>query len=397
MSARFGIGVSTVNYTSSLAAFEELKLVSKPSQQLSEVWTTECSPFVVCDVEGLAPTFSVTEGRDRSIWYPFPGDEVRIQLKPLVGSPGETLTVDSVQHVSSWGSTMLGGAIDVQLRATQQSTFNLSLPPGSRLKGTTLDGQSGREVMQDNALSFLLAPGAHAINVGYEVDWQAQLREVVPSITVDAPTNNLTVVVRPSADRWLLWVGGLQWGPAVLFWAKLVFVAAISLFLVRINALPLSRVSAVLLSIGLTTLPTYLLLIPLAWLVSLNLLPRCRDRLAWCKPMAISVVFGGLTLVSLTLLYEAVRFGLVIQPPMLIVGNQSNAEVLRWYVDHATSTLPQPWVISLPMWCWRAMMLLWSTWLAVSVVSWLRKALRAFQTIHHGASKIAEATAPDNA
>ncbi|MCC6952932.1 MAG: hypothetical protein IT290_02320, partial [Deltaproteobacteria bacterium] len=76
VTARFGIGTSTVSYTSSLASFADLKLVSKPSLQLSEVWTVECSPFVVCNVDGLSPTFSVTEGRSRSVWYPFPGDEV---------------------------------------------------------------------------------------------------------------------------------------------------------------------------------------------------------------------------------------------------------------------------------------------------------------------------------
>jgi hypothetical protein len=34
--------------------------------------------------------------------------------------------------------------------------------------------------------------------------------------------------------------------------------------------------------------------------------------------------------------------------------------------------MPTPWVLSLPMWVWRVLMLAWALWLALRVLSWGR-------------------------
>jgi hypothetical protein len=45
---------------------------------------------------------------------------------------------------------------------------------------------------------------------------------------------------------------------------------------------------------------------------------------------------------------------------------------LQWYHDKSSGSLPQGWVISLPMMVYRIVMLLWSLWLAFSLMSWIR-------------------------
>ena len=39
-----------------------------------------------------------------------------------------------------------------------------------------------------------------------------------------------------------------------------------------------------------------------------------------------------------------------------------------------------PWVVSLPLWIWKGLMLAWSLWIAAKLLQWLPWAWRAFAT-----------------
>ena len=45
---------------------------------------------------------------------------------------------------------------------------------------------------------------------------------------------------------------------------------------------------------------------------------------------------------------------------------------LNWYQDRIGAQMPEAWVLSLPLWSYRLLMLLWSLWLAFSLLKWLR-------------------------
>jgi hypothetical protein len=40
--------------------------------------------------------------------------------------------------------------------------------------------------------------------------------------------------------------------------------------------------------------------------------------------------------------------------------------------------MPQPWVLTVPMWVFRVLMLLWALWLAYSLLKWLRWGWQCF-------------------
>ena len=46
--------------------------------------------------------------------------------------------------------------------------------------------------------------------------------------------------------------------------------------------------------------------------------------------------------------------------------------MLRWYQDRSPGLLPRPWVFSVPLLLYRLAMLLWSLWLSVAMLAWLR-------------------------
>ena len=86
----------------------------------------------------------------------------------------------------------------------------------------------------------------------------------------------------------------------------------------------------------------------------------------------IQLGLGMLTLLSLALLFIAVQQGLLGSPDMQIAGNHSSAFNLNWYQDRSNELLPTATVISVPLMIYRILMLLWSLWLAVSLLNWLK-------------------------
>jgi hypothetical protein len=262
------------------------------------------------------------------------------------------------------------------VRATQQGVFKVAVPADAQIKQVTLNGAAGSGSTSGAEAALLLNPGSYNMDVSYVKDWSAGFYEAAPAVSLSAVAHNTAIRVFPSADRWLLWTGGILGGPCVVFWSKLFIVSAICVLCARWRLIGLSQRSAVFLGIGLATLPLIAVGIPLAWLGCLRLWSGFQP---WLQRLARWLRLGGfllLSLIALSIFYHIVETGLVLTPPMLVVGNNSTASTLNWFVDHTVSLLPQPWLISLPLWCWRAFSLLWSTWLVVAVVSWLKVAVR---------------------
>jgi hypothetical protein len=63
---------------------------------------------------------------------------------------------------------------------------------------------------------------------------------------------------------------------------------------------------------------------------------------------------------------------------MQIHGNNSSAQLLRWFLDRSPETLPSPWVLSLPLYWYRIAMLLWALWLALALIRWLKWAWQCY-------------------
>jgi hypothetical protein len=79
-----------------------------------------------------------------------------------------------------------------------------------------------------------------------------------------------------------------------------------------------------------------------------------------------------LTLASAAALLATIPESLLGYPDMQVHGNGSHNYLYRWYQDHTEGVLPTGWVISLPIWAYRAAMLMWSLWLAFALMRWSR-------------------------
>jgi hypothetical protein len=116
------------------------------------------------------------------------------------------------------------------------------------------------------------------------------------------------------------------------------------------------------------------------WLVALTQRAKLSQVLpAWSfNTMQVGLI--ALTFFALASLIGAVANGLLGYPDMQIAGYGSNAYQLNWYQDRTSTQLPEPVILSVPLWVYRLLMLLWALWLAITVLSWLRWGWQAFST-----------------
>ncbi|WP_277458405.1 hypothetical protein [Methylococcus capsulatus] len=63
---------------------------------------------------------------------------------------------------------------------------------------------------------------------------------------------------------------------------------------------------------------------------------------------------------ALSILLSAMHQGLLGLSDMGITGYDSNAYRLNWYTDRSGPLLPEPWVISVPLFAYRLLMLAWA-------------------------------------
>ena len=201
------------------------------------------------------------------------------------------------------------------------------------------------------------------------------------AVDVGAAGANVDVVISLPSDRWVLWLAGPTFGPAVLFWSVLLVVALVAVALARVPHSPLRLGAWLLLGIGLTQVSVPSAGLVVLWLLALGWRgafgARVRPWWAFDLMQLALVVMTGFALLAL---FEAVRRGLLGQPDMQIAGNGSSLESLRWTADRIPGALPRPLVFSVPLLLYRLAMLAWALWLATALLTWVRAGWQALGT-----------------
>jgi hypothetical protein len=134
---------------------------------------------------------------------------------------------------------------------------------------------------------------------------------------------------------------------------------------------PLKTRHWLLLGLGLTQVEPLVAIMIVGWLLALGLREKHtfpEGAFYFNLTQLLLVVW---TVASMGGLYLSIETGLLGIPNMQIAGNGSSSSLLRWTQDRIDVTMPQPWVLSLPMFVYRILMLLWALWLALALLRWL--------------------------
>ena len=362
-------------WRSTLAETAELALAAPEGRPFLETWVLDCSPVWHCEAEGVPPTRRLADGRWLPRWQPWPGERLTLRLTHPEPAPGPTATIDAARLAVTPGRRLLQATLLLRLRSSAGGEHAVTLPEAAALERFTVDGRERPARIEGGRLGFTVEPGDHLIEAAWRQPHALRPLERVPAVALDTPAVDVHVDLAVPPNRWLLWAGGPRWGPVVLMWQYLLVLALAAWALGRFAPAPLSALDWFLLGAGMTQVPLAAAVVVALWLVLLAVAPRLTPRSWWAYDLR-QLAFAGLTVIALALLYWAVHAGLLVQPDMQVLGAGSFGHALTWYTDRVAGALPRPWVLWLPLWVWRALMLLWALWLAWRLLRWLPWAWR---------------------
>ncbi|HHO52215.1 MAG TPA: hypothetical protein ENK18_15400 [Deltaproteobacteria bacterium] len=368
-----------VGWLSTLAAAETLTLVA-PEMPWTEQWTLSCSPVFSCSAEGPAPLHHVQEMAWSPVWRVWPGEQVILSIRRPEGVSGQTTTIEAAKLWVEPGRRQLSGKLELEIRSSQGGRQILTLPEGAALQEVRVDDVHKPIQARDNhQLHVPLHPGPQSVTVSWQQPHPPTIFDRVPAVDLGGPAVNVTVEVQPSPQRWIVALFGPRWGPTPLFWTYILLVLLLAPLLARLPFAPLTTLQWALLGLGMTQVPVLAPICVALWFMSLGWRKQHAVAAPW-RFNLIQIGLVGLSLVALGCLYASIHAGLLFQPDMQVSGNGSSDHRLIWFVDRTTGAMPRPALLSLPMWVWRVLMLIWSLWLAASLVRWLPWAWRAWST-----------------
>jgi hypothetical protein len=197
------------------------------------------------------------------------------------------------------------------------------------------------------------------------------LSSSTPEIDIGAPASNIEMTVSKSSDRWLLATSGPKLGPAVLYWSELAALLVFALILGRVSVTPLTTRHWLLLGLGFSTFSWSVFGLVVIWLMLCGVREKIQQDLSGWRFNAVQVIIGGITIFALSSLLMTLPVGLLGSPDMHVVGQNSYGNVLNWFADGSESVLPIASVITVPMWVYKTLILIWALWLSFALLRWL--------------------------
>lgn len=368
-----------VQFVSTLKIGPSIKLIAPSAVPWTETWILNASPIWHCEFSGLN---AIHHQDDKALWQPqwqpWPGESLTINISRPQALEGQTVTIHQARLKMTPGRRHGQGELALKIRTSHGGQHTIELPPRANLQAIQIDKQS-LPVQQDGRwVTFPLQPGNQNVLVTWTNLTPFKLFQRVPAVEIGEKAVNATVRINMPPKRWILLAGGPRWGPAVLFWSYLAVIGLAAFGLGKISLAPLKGWQWLLLGLGLTQVPVVMSLIVVGWLLAMGLKAKKTAPEKWLAFNAMQVGFIGLSIAALVCLFAAVQAGLIGQPEMQIAGNRSTAWALNWTQDRVATRMPQPWVISLPLWVYRCLMLAWSLWLALALLAWLKWGWQCF-------------------
>ena len=374
---------ANVEWDSALAKADQLQLTAPPVTAWSEQWTLVPSNFWHVDYAGVAPLKLDVGAAAGPRFQPNGGETLTVKITRPSPVPGATITVERAELTDNPGARARRSTLSLSVLSSEGGNYPVTLPADAKILGISIDGTPQPVPTAGAALPLPIVPGQHELNVNWEAPRELGAMTRTSAVELGGPSTNVTLNLNLPTDRWPLLVGGPRLGPAVLFWGVLLVVIAVALVLARIPTLPITTVDAVLLGFGMTlcNLPSTVLVA--AWLLILLARQRYAEplqRFSNSSFQIIQTLIAVLSIATVIALAASIPAGLLGEPDMQIVGNNSSSHEYHWFQDQADKGLPGAFVISLPMWSYRVVMLAWSLWLAFAVMRWARWGWSAYSS-----------------
>jgi hypothetical protein len=373
-------GAYSVSWSSNLPRTSPLQLTVTDAVPWTEVWQFTVGSVWHAVFEGLPESeFGGESYGVRTAWFhPRGGESLMVYAERPEGVDGDTLAFDAVDLQTTLGARTRDSNLSLQYRSTRGAQQQLTLPPDAQVVSVLIDGQLEPLRADAGVLSIPILPGEHSVDVQWQTDSDIAFYERSPEVDLAAASGNITLGMEVPENRWILFAGGPDLGPAVLYWSELAALILLALVLGRIDLTPLSTTQWVLLGLGFSTFSWGAFALVALWLLSSGARHRWRLTQASVYFNLHQIGFALLSIAALIAIVSSLPVGLLGTPDMHITGYQSSGNSLYWLADRSDGQLPQASVLTAPLWLYKALILVWALWLSFALLRWLPWAWKAF-------------------
>jgi len=336
-----------------------------------EIWSLNAGALWHIESSGLSPV-QMGKHEHLPLWQPWPGETLQLSITRPQAAKGSYVTIDSSTLSFALGERSNITKLALDVRTNQGGQYNFTLPSNAKLASVEIDNQPLTISTTHNQLKIPLHPGKQKILLAWNSDQGVTFFTKTPEFTLDQGSSNQQISVSALGDRWIFMLGGPLMGPSILIWGMLLVIVLAGLALGKTKITPLKSYEWIILGLGICTQSFFTFIVVAAWLIALQKRGQLTDINSRWQFKFLQLCLFLFSIIALSFLLATIPEGLLGSPDMRITGNNSNNGYLNWYQDHSDSTFPTAWFISLPGWCYKIVILVWSLWLASSLVTWIR-------------------------
>lgn len=358
-------------WSSNLKEESPIKLQAPQNVPWIEIWTLDISPLWHSQTTGISP-IQLEKLENIPVWQPWPGESLTVDIHRPQATQGNHITVDEAVLSHKPGNSNSLSKLTLKIRSNQGGQYSFTLPEGAQLSKLEIDNAEQLIGATKGILKLPLHPGSQQIDIHWKQDKGLSFITKTPRFKLENGSSNQNITLAIPYNRWVLWLGGPQIGPSVLLWGMLIVMALVAYGLGRSQLTPLKPYEWVLLGLGICTLSMGTFVLIAIWLLALSQRGKLSAVTAQWKFKLLQASLFALSIIALFALIMTLPNGLLSSPDMHIVGPNTYSDNFYWYQDYSPADFPSAWVISLPLWCYKAVILVWSLWLAASLMKWLR-------------------------
>lgn len=358
-------------WTSSLKQITLLQLQAAKNGPWVEIWSLNVSPLWHTETKGIAPV-QMDKHETLPIWQPWPGETLSINVNRPQATKGNFITIDNAQLDYEPSNRNSQSKLELLIRSNQGGQYGFTLPAEATLANVTIDGNPQIIAVTDGKLKLPLHPGTQTLAIAWKKAESIGVFTRSPVFVLEQGSSNQNIRINLPQNRWPLFVGGPMIGPSILIWGMLMVVVIVAVALGRSSLTPLKTHEWVLLSLGICTLSFFTFVLVAVWILVLQQRGNLKTITTTLKFKFLQFGLFALSIAALSTLISTIPQGLLGNPDMHIAANDSYSGWFNWYQDHSNAEFPTAWIISLPLWCYKVAILIWSLWLAASLIKWIR-------------------------
>jgi hypothetical protein len=369
-------------WQSVLPISEAIRLTAAQTSQWIEAWHLDISSIWHVTTTGIPEVSQLDPAGLRFPQYrPHPGESLSIAVSRPEAAPGPTMTINSSQLHLQPGLRATDCTLHFNLVASQGGRHDITLPADSELQNVLINGAASSLRLNGWTLTIPVHPGSQQISISWQDKGGIAAMLRTPPVDLGLENVNFSLHIDVPSSRWILLTGGPRIGPAVLFWGEFLVIVLLSILLGRTRITPLSTASWLLLGMGLSQVHVALGALVVGWLFLLGIRKKAGASISSATAFnLLQIALAAVTVLAFLALVFTVKQGLLGSPDMQIGGNNSFNHALNWYQDRNGNILPQAWVLTVPLLCYRILMLVWALWLALALLKWLTWGWDCFTT-----------------